>query len=323
MTIKLYESRLRHYADFLEVPVEDLHNHLTKENLIDYAEHIQKKASTTKQTTFSILLRFYKVNGIQAFDELETAILKPRNYDEPDDKPLTLEILQKMMELANPRERAIITMLISTGMRAGELCAIRLDDIDEDLVRIRPEVTHQRGRTVWLNAEAREALDLWLTLRDDYQAAIHNKYYTRTTGLADTRLFCSTYNSMKRIWLKLYDRVDGERGKYRAKCTMHSCRKYFRTNAVHTMDLDLVEMLMGHEGYLTKAYLRIPMDEAREKYHEGEHALYITRVDNRVMSRELEELRQATSGKITALENEVRRQKEVTQLLEKRLMQGD
>jgi len=34
-------------------------------------------------------------------------------------------------------------------------------------------------------------------------------------------------------------------------------------------------------------------------------------------------LRQATSGKITALENEVRRQKEVTQLLEKRLMQGD
>ena len=53
------------------------------------------------------------------FDELETAILKPRNYDEPDDKPLTRDILQRMMEIANPRERAVIEFLVSTGCGPG------------------------------------------------------------------------------------------------------------------------------------------------------------------------------------------------------------
>ncbi|MGA2161317.1 MAG: site-specific integrase [Methanoregula sp.] len=299
-TTQLYRERLGYFADFLGVPTNELHNHLTKENLINYAEHIQDLAPSTRQMVLSIVLRYYKINKVTDFDELETAILKPRNYDEPDDKPLTLDILRLMMDIANPRERAVITMLISTGMRAGELCAIRPDDIDSDTVHIRPEVTNQRGRTVYLTSEAREAIDVWLTLREDYMRQTDNKYYSRGRTGKDMRLFCSSYSGMKKTWLKLFNRVDGERGKYHAKCTMHSCRKYFRTYAVRTMDLDLVEMLMGHEGYLTKAYRRIPPEEARAKFHEGEHSLYINQPSKRVQEREIEEIRKEQTERIAA-----------------------
>ncbi len=178
-TIQLYRERLGYFANFLEVPIDELHNHLTKENLVNYAEHIQDLAPSTRQMVLSIVLRYYKINGVMGFDELETAILKPRNYDEPDDKPLTRDILQRMMEIANPRERAVIEFLVSTGCRAGELCAIRPEDVSEDIVHIRPEVTHQRGRTVYLTSEAREALDVWLTRREDYMLQTDNKYYSR------------------------------------------------------------------------------------------------------------------------------------------------
>jgi integrase len=290
-TIKLYGEHFRYYAGFLDVPVEDLHNHLTRENLTDYAGHIQSLAPSTQQLSLSILLRYYKMNGITLFDELDTAILKPRNYDEPDDKPLTLDILKKMMDLANPRERAMITVLISTGMRAGELCAITPDDIDNDTIRIRPEITHQRGRTVYLHAEAREALDVWLTLREGYMKQMDHKNYSRGRVGEDTRLFCCSYTSLKRIWLKLYNRVDGEKGKYRARCTTHSCRKYFRTKAAREMDMDLVEKIMGHEGYLTKAYVRIEDEDARKMFHAAEAVLYITRADERKVNTEIERIK--------------------------------
>lgn len=299
-TIQLYRERLGYFANFLEVPIDELHNHLTKENLVNYAEHIQDLAPSTRQMVLSIVLRYYKINGVMGFDELETAILKPRNYDEPDDKPLTRDILQRMMEIANPRERAVIEFLVSTGCRAGELCAIRPEDVSEDIVHIRPEVTHQRGRTVYLTSEAREALDVWLTRREDYMLQTDNKYYSRGRTGGDTRLFCSSYSGMKKTWLKLFDRVDGSRGKYRAACTMHSCRRYFRTNAVRGMGLDLVEMMMGHEGYLTKSYRRIPQDEARKQFHEGELVLFITVASKRTEERIVEGVKQEMTKQISA-----------------------
>lgn len=307
-TITLYGDHLRHYAEFLGVPVGELQNHLTKENLINYAEKIQTLAPSTQQLTLSIVLRFYKVNGVTTFDEIDTAILKPRNYDEPDDKPLTHKMLVRMMDIANPRERAMITMLVSTGMRAGELCAICTGDIEGDIIHIRPEITHQRGRVVYLNAEAREALDVWLGLREAYKGYIDCKYYSRGREGEDNRVFCLSYNSIKRIWLKLYNRVDGEKGKYHAKCTTHSCRKYFRTNAVREMDLDLVEKIMGHEGYLTKAYVRIEDEDARRMFHEGEHALYITKRDERIGKTEIEILKKERgelAGTVTAMQNQI------------------
>lgn len=319
-TIKLYGEHFRYFSDFLGVPVSELHKHLTKENLIEYAEHIQDKATKSRQLALSILLRYYKVNGITAFDELEIAVLKPRDYEEPDDKPLTLDILKKIMEVANIRERAMVTMLISTGMRAGELSAITTDDVDGDTVRIRPEVTHQRGRTVYLHAEARKALDVWLSHREEYKISIDRKYYSRGRTGEDTRLFCCSYTSLKNIWLKLYNRVDGERGKYHAKCTTHSCRKYFRTNAVHKMDLDLVEKIMGHEGYLTKAYVRITDEDARRMFHEGEHTLYITRPDQRIQDGELAQLREKVA-EMKNLEMTVASNQVALQELEKRMSQ--
>ena len=172
--------------------------------------------------------------------------------------------------------------------------------MSEDIVHIRPEVTHQRGRTVYLTSEAREALDVWLTRREDYMLQTDNKYYSRGRTGGDTRLFCSSYSGMKKTWLKLFDRVDGSRGKYRAACTMHSCRRYFRTNAVRGMGLDLVEMMMGHEGYLTKSYRRIPQDEARKQFHEGELVLFITVASKRTEERIVEGVKQEMTKQISA-----------------------
>ena len=66
------------------------------------------------------------------------------------------------------------------------------------------------------------------------------------------------------------------------------------------MGLDLVEMMMGHEGYLTKSYRRIPQDEARKQFHEGELVLFITVASKRTEERIVEGVKQEMTKQISA-----------------------
>ena len=75
--------------------------------------------------------------------------------------------LQKMMDLTDAHGRALLSFLVSTGCRPGETCEILLSDVKGDMVAIRNEIAKgHHGGTVFLTAEAREYIDLWLRERD-------------------------------------------------------------------------------------------------------------------------------------------------------------
>jgi len=122
-TIHLYSKTLKYYAEFLGVDLTELHNHLTLNNLVEYADSLDHMAPSTKTLTLTILHRYCKVNKVE-IPEMEANVLKRRTPQEPDDKPLSLETLQKMMDIANTRERAMITMRVSTAVRGGEMAEI-------------------------------------------------------------------------------------------------------------------------------------------------------------------------------------------------------
>jgi len=310
-TIEEYRSVLGTFARFVGVPVGDLHTHLLPENLINYAAARVDKSERGNRVQFGIIQRFYKLNGVK-FGELETAVLKPQRVDDQDDKPLELETLQKMMDLGDVHAKAILSTLISTGMRAGECTKLLLSDVDGDTIRIRNEIAKgRRGGTVYLTKEAKEYLDLWLKDRNRYLTRAKTKQYARGTVEEDTRLFGVSYPTIRHIFSRLYDKVDGERGKYWSRCTIHSCRKYFRTHAVQTIPLDAVEKIMRHTGYLTRSYVRISDDVARRMFHDGEHVLYITRRDHRLAQNTLEILQRENkelTEKVAALSDLERRQ---------------
>jgi len=337
-TIQGYRKILKSYAEFLKVPLDEVHNHLSVSNLLKYADSrktyvidpskpkfpkvIAKKKPKKKyvpktkaairigcspagiRSNLSILHRFFVLNGVQ-FDPLEfNAVQHKRVRESGTEKPLELSSLQKMMDLTDPHGKAIITFLISTGCRAGEVCQLLLSDVNGDVVTIRDEIAKGgHGGKVYLSSEAREYLDLWLADRTDYMriADARTKPFVKK-GTApprpvnDQRLFVSSYTSLHGVFSRLYDKVDGERGKYHAMCTIHSCRKFFRTHAARTMHPDLVTNLMRQTGYLDNTYVRIPDEQKRKEFHEGERALYITRAIDREAAK--------NTDKLSALERE-------------------
>jgi integrase len=194
-TIKGYQKVFKSFAEYLSVPVDNLHNHLSSGALVSYAadriEHGKSPAGT--QTNIRILSRFFKFNDI-IIDELDLEVIKnPGVKDENQEetitgKALTTELLQRMMDQGNPHSRSIITALVSTGIRSGECSKLLLSDIGRmegeifkpdingSVIKIRDSIAKGKvkngkktgGGYVFLNAEAREFLTEWLRERDAY-----------------------------------------------------------------------------------------------------------------------------------------------------------
>jgi integrase len=302
ITIRRYRDALAGYARYLNVPLDELHRHATAENFIEYLDTPEFKtlAPNTRRAILSAISRYMKLNGTE-FDELELAVVRVRAPETRQDKPLSLDTLQKMMDLADTQMKAVIAFLVSTGARAGETSQILLSDARGDVITIRNEIAKNgRGGRVFLNAEAREYLDLWLKERDRWIAEADQKVKNigRARPKDDGRLFACSYSNISQRFSDLYRSADGETSTtlngQRGMNTPHSCRAYFRTHAATTMGIDLVEGIMRHTGYLNAAYVRMTDEEKERLFHEGEHVLYITRADHRIQV-----------GKLTELEREI------------------
>jgi hypothetical protein len=124
------------------------------------------------------------------------------------------------------------------------------------------------------------------------------KIQTKAEQFKD-KIFPLTYRNAKTMWRRMvnksgFGRIYDDNGEFiedknldrttmRSKIHPHMLRKYFRTYlaAVHVEgvnSLDAVEVLMGHEGYLTKSYRRMSESQLRTFYKGSEHAVTINTV---------------------------------------------
>lgn len=323
-TIRSYRMIFESYARFLDVPLDEIHKHLSPENLIKYAGSLKGYSGQTARQRLAILRAYFNENGIE-FKGMQAKVLNARRRTEPEDKPLTLETLQKMMDITDERGRAFISVMISTGMRAGEASQLKLQDVKDDTITIPGKIAKNgRGGKVYLTMEAREYLDIWLKNRDEFirLADIHSDVFTRNGISAarperDIRLFASGYTALNAMFRRLYQKVDGEKGKYRGMVTPHSMRKYFRTQAtLGGLHVDIVERLMRHSGYLSSSYVRLTDEEIRDEFHKHEAALYITRADHRIQSGKLDALTRENKELHERLQ-QLERNQQNTQTLEK------
>ena len=145
---------------------------LTRSDMEAYIEHEQdngKQSGTLKTRLWSLygFFHFLRPDKLVPPDLVERKIhIKvpsplPKSID-PDDEAKLLSVID------NVRDRAMIMLLLRTGMRIGELLSTKMDDIDlqEQLIRIYESDKTGNGRVVYFSNDAAEALYLYLQERD-------------------------------------------------------------------------------------------------------------------------------------------------------------
>jgi len=157
------------------------------------------------------------------------------------------------------RDQAIVTLLLNTGLRVGELCALDLDDVKisdrTGEVRVRAG-KGTKTRTVPLNKQARRALQAWLKVRGD----------------VDTdRLFVGKRGELTQNAVQRQIAEYGRRA--RVEMTPHVLRHTFAKNLVNAnVSMEKVAALLGHRSLNTTKIYTLPsqadLDQATQVLEE-------------------------------------------------------
>lgn len=167
-------------------------------------------------------------------------------------------------ELKRLRDKAILELLFSTGLRVSELCNLSREiDLTSDELSVRGK--GEKIRVVFISEDAKSAVRKYLDKRADMDPALFIQLGKNSGAKKDLRL---TPRSVERI-VKFYAIKAG----ISKKVTPHVIRHSFATDLLQNgADLRSVQMLLGHANIgTTQIYTHITdkhLREVHKKFHD-------------------------------------------------------
>jgi site-specific recombinase XerD len=154
------------------------------------------------------------------------------------------------------RDRALILLLLRTGMRIGEALGLRLNDLDmqDRKVHLFQGEKNSMGRVVYLSDDVLGALKLWVRRRDPNQEFV---FYGR-----DNKPIC--YSTGRSRFVKYIQKAGLEPKGY----TVHCLRHTFASELLNAgMRLECLQQLLGHQDIeVTRRYARLTDRTREEEY---------------------------------------------------------
>lgn len=151
-------------------------------------------------------------------------------------------------------DRALILLLLRTGMRIGELLKVKVQDIifREQKVLIYQGEKNYQGRVVYYSKDADKALQRWLIQRTN------NSDYLFANQHGKPICYTTTHRIMKNV----LQRAQLEGKKY----SLHSLRHTFATDMLNAgMRIEVLQQLLGHQEIgVTMRYAKLA-DQTRER----------------------------------------------------------
>lgn len=196
-------------------------------------------------------LKFLRKRGIESLnpERIELAKVPERSLD-----LISTQELNRLMDapdiqsLSGLRDKAILELLFSTGLRVSELCSLSQEDVDLSRDEFSVRGKGDKVRVVFLSDTARNAIRAYLKERKDFDDAMFIQYgkNAKQSDVKNKELRL-TSRSVQRI-IKRYATIAG----ITRKVTPHVIRHSFATDLLSNgADLRSVQALLGHANIAT------------------------------------------------------------------------
>ncbi len=192
-------------------------------------------------------------------DELKRFLAAPQQSGESD--------------LIAARDRAIIELLFSTGLRVSELTGLRRDDVELTRGEIGVLGKGKKRRVVFVSPEARDWVKKYLQLRRDmspFLFANHDRAHASREKEKTSKKVMEglTPRSVQRM-VEKYAHVAG----IMKKITPHVLRHSFATDLLHNgADIRSVQVMLGHASITTTQVYTHVTDPQLKKIHDKFHS---------------------------------------------------
>ncbi len=253
-SLKAIELFLTFYTSLGKCRLEEI----VRDDLEAFVENEQDRGTkiTSARTRLMYLLGFLRFL-IEDNVISETLLRRKIRLKLPDLLPRAMNPgdVQKLLSvIGHIRDRALI--LLRTGMRIGELLALKVNDLDirERKIHLFEGEKNSLGRVVYLSDDALFALRRWLSTRDHKKGAL---FY----GRGRNRL---VYSSARHLFVKYLKKAGLENRGY----TVHSLRHTFASELLNAgMRLECLQQLLGHHNIeMTRRYARLTDKTREEEY---------------------------------------------------------
>ena len=257
-TVNSYVRDLEEFNSFLE---SEYIKHVTYKDIRSYLAHMYNKkySSRTISRKLSAIRSFYKyeVNKGVIRDNPCLLISNPK-VEKKLPNYLSYNEIETMLEVPDTfknnslRDKLIIEILYSTGIRVSELVNIKVKDIDFYNNQILILGKGNKERYVIFGNTLKDMLKEYISIKSDSEYLITNKYNKKMS----TR-------SIEEI-VKKIAKIDGIKG----KVTPHTIRHTFATHMLNEgADLRVVQELLGHENLkTTEVYTHVSNERLRSVY---------------------------------------------------------
>lgn len=249
------------------------------DEFIGYALDDQGKShSTVRNYTFGVK-KWFDLNGVKV-DWAKIEIPTSAEVREKDRSPSKDELKRLLNHASSSRDRAVIYIETSSGLRIGTLLSLKIGDVNfnyPDVAKI--TVERKRGRKfgsrrsrsagrffcTFITPEAKNAVQQYLAERE--AAGEHVTSESPLIGDAYHKGQPQRVEGYERVWARLLRRAGLAQKSHRWFILhLHTLRKYFRSNCIG-VDASYRERWMGHKGlYLDASYFK-----AEESLHLSEY----------------------------------------------------
>lgn len=259
-TIDYYNYSFLAFTKFTDLPPIDITTDTIRAFLVSQSEHINETTLQHRHCALNVFFKFLTEEGYLESNPVER-IPKPKrkksviNTFSNDDMEGILKVCKN--DFVGIRDRAIILLMFDSGLRASELCGIKLNDIDwtENTVLVLGK--NNKERTSPFGTSTKQAINNYLSRRPEVD---HDNLFISTLG-----------NPLDRYGLRaIVSQVCKKADITGVRCSPHTFR---HTSAVSYLraggDVFSLQKLLGHEDLsMTRRYAELSQSDVIEKHRQ-------------------------------------------------------
>ena len=257
-TLRSTFTNLDIFLSFVEASGKSHLEQITREDLFAFIEHEQDRGMRpvtvhTRLGRIKAFIDFLVEQGVVHGDILTRRL----TVKVPDSLPRAMEpvdVKKLLSVIDNTRNRAMIVVLLRTGMRIGELLNLLVREVNlkERSIEIYEAEKTRVGRVVYLSEDAKDALQAWFKRRDPNKQLVFYAQGRHSMTYANARLVLAKYLVKAGLTHRGY--------------TLHSLRHTFASELLNAaMRLECLQQLLGHSSIeMTRRYARLT-DKTREQ----------------------------------------------------------
>jgi integrase len=235
---------------------------------IIYLRHERNLSPASVSLYLAAITHFYQMNDV-VINWKKLKKFKAKHYTVVEDRPYTREQIKALVDAAPLRDKCIILLMCSAGLRTGALAYLRIRDITKidkyQVYKINVYKKEQEQYETFCTPECTNYIDQYLNWRQRLgeklkpNSPLFRIVFDIATEINVPKQF--TTHGISNIIYKLLEstgvRPPTETRQRTELMQTHGFRKFFKTICINAgMNLLYSEYLMGHRSGLTKSYFK-------------------------------------------------------------------